>query len=64
MALSLPPDQQKRIGFGMLGAPSGAFGKDWRSMLRHYSGPDGEAHAHFVLLKWGAAVLCPYGDEE
>jgi len=35
-------------------------------MLRRYKGGDGaeEMQGHFVLLKWGAAVLRPYGDEE
>jgi len=31
-------------------------------MLRGYQGTDSREmeHAHFVLLKWGAAVLRPY----
>jgi len=35
-------------------------------MLRHYKGTNNgeQEHAHFGLLKWGAAVLRPYGCEE
>jgi hypothetical protein len=43
-----------------------SFTKNRRSMLRGYKGANNgeQEHAHFVLLKWAAAVLRPYWDEE
>src|SRR5712671_677995 len=59
MALSLPPDQQKRMGSGMVMRSFERVAYErLAQLLRRYKGRDGaeEMQEHFVLLKWGAAI--------